>query len=63
MLKDLWQVLDEDTKDRAKEIDPSWQGQERRSLEEFIELRSINFAGRETLVEEIYNIATSKIGS
>lgn len=62
VLNDLWAVLEEETRKRAEKTDDTWHGQERRALEEFIEIRSRDFVGRADLVEHIRKIAMSEPG-
>ena len=57
--EDLWLELDKDTKRYVSEIDLSWQGQERKSLEAFIEHYSRNFVGRENQLRQLTRIALS----
>jgi tetratricopeptide (TPR) repeat protein len=63
VLVDLWQELEEATRERTKNIDSSWQGQERRFLENFIELHSRYFVGREKLLKQLHDIALSQAGN
>jgi hypothetical protein len=54
---DLWGELKEECEEGASAIDTSWQGQERTALEEFVELRSRDFTGREALLKELEKFA------
>jgi len=62
VLEDLWRELDQETRERAEKIDPTWQGEERRLLEEFIELRARDFAGRAETIEQLKELALSPRG-
>jgi hypothetical protein len=62
VLEDVWKDLDAVTKKQMQEIDPSWQGQERRTLEEFVELRSRIFVGREKILTALRETAFSETG-
>jgi hypothetical protein len=56
---DIWGEMKQECEEGAASIDPSWQGQERAALEEFVELRSRDFTGREALLKEVENFAFS----
>lgn len=56
---DIWGELQEESEKGAAALDPSWQGQERAALDEFVEARSRDFVGREALIEELHTFALS----
>lgn len=60
VLQDLWKDIEEETKDLSKDMDTTWQGQERQTLEEFIEQKAKGFVGREQLLEQLKALALSK---
>ncbi len=54
---DIWGELKQECEAGAATIDTTWQGQERSALEEFVELRSRDFVGREELLWELEKFA------
>ncbi len=59
VLFDLWSELESEYKKRLDTIDNSWEGQERRTLEEFVEMHSIRFTGREDLLFQLIDFSLS----
>jgi len=51
--------LDEETREFAQQPLPSWQDQERRALEEFVENRGRGFVGRVEITQELCTLAHS----
>lgn len=55
----LWAALDEETRDFASQQPVTWEQRERAALTEFIAQRSRDFTGREALITQLVDIATS----
>jgi tetratricopeptide (TPR) repeat protein len=62
VLEDLWRELDAETAERARRGEPSWQEAERWTLEQFFENRARGFVGRAALLEDLLDLARSKVG-
>jgi tetratricopeptide (TPR) repeat protein len=56
---DLWSELKQECEEGSTAVETSWQGQERTALEEFVELRSRDFVGREALLDELHAFSFS----
>jgi len=61
--EDIWRELDAETTERAENLEPGWQGEESRSLDAFIELRSRDFVGRKKLLDDLTSAALSHSSS
>ena len=61
VLEDLWQDLEEETREFSRQPAPSWEEQERWALEEFTELRARGFVGREEIARKLQASASSPI--
>lgn len=59
VLEDLWRELDPETAAWAREGEATWEVAERFTLEQFIEDRTRDFVGRETILHELESLATS----
>ncbi len=60
VLEDLWAELNEETQAFVQKAAPSWEGQERDALEQFIERQGRNFFGREDIARhELLPLACS----
>ncbi len=59
VLEDLWRDLEEETRAYLQLPEPSWQEQERRGLEEFVESRGRGFIGREQITRNLCDLAVS----
>ncbi len=57
VLEDLWRDLEEETRAYLQLPDPTWQEQERRGLEEFVESRGRGFIGREEITRSLCDLA------
>ncbi len=57
VLEDLWRDLDTETQAWLQQPDPSWQEQERRGLDEFIEGRGRGFLGRAEITQQLVALA------
>jgi len=56
----IWEILDRETKDAEKTAPRTWEEEERRALDEFVENRGSNFVGREDILAELTNFACSQ---
>lgn len=61
VLEDLWVELEKETKDYSLQEPPSWVEQERRILEVFIEDRGRGFIGRKSIVQRLFDHASSPV--
>jgi len=61
VLEDLWRELDEATREYARQPIPSWQDQERWSLEQFVENRGRGFVGRQDVTGRVCDLAISPV--
>jgi tetratricopeptide (TPR) repeat protein len=59
----LWQELDEATKELETVRPKTWQEEERRYLQDFIEDRTVSFNGRGDIIQKLKQFALSKSGS
>ncbi|MCX8053661.1 MAG: DUF4062 domain-containing protein, partial [Armatimonadetes bacterium] len=59
VLEDLWQDLDEETRDYIRLAPDTWQEQESLVLEQFVEMQCRDFVGREELIDHLIRFATS----
>ncbi len=59
VLEHIWEELDAQTKDQKDMRPKSWQQEEQQYLDEFIEERSLAFAGREDVVNHLIDFASS----
>ncbi|HUV04759.1 MAG TPA: tetratricopeptide repeat protein [Armatimonadota bacterium] len=59
VLEDLWQDLEEETRDYARLAPDTWQRQESLVLEQFVETQCRDFVGREELIGQLLGFATS----
>jgi tetratricopeptide (TPR) repeat protein len=55
----LWSALEEETHDFASQPPETWEQQERAARSEFVAQRSRDFTGREPLITQLLDIATS----
>ena len=60
VLEHLWQDLDDETREVARQPLPSGQDQERWTLEEFVENRGRGFLGRVQITQELLTLATGE---
>ena len=60
VLEDLWGELDAETAEIAQHATTTWEEQERRSRDAFLESRSRDFTGRKELLKTLTNLATSE---
>ncbi|MBN1418137.1 MAG: DUF4062 domain-containing protein, partial [Planctomycetes bacterium] len=61
VLEDLWQDLELETRDHQRLAVTTWQEQEARVLETFIEDQSRDFAGRSGIIDDIRRLALSPV--
>lgn len=59
VVEDLWPELKTETAAHAQQGEISWQQAERLNLEQFIEDRSLDFTGRESILNELEQFATA----
>lgn len=59
VLEDLWQDLDGETREFARQPLPTWREQEQWALEEFIENRGRGFIGRAKFTKELCNLVNA----
>ncbi|KKL63646.1 hypothetical protein LCGC14_2173020, partial [marine sediment metagenome] len=59
VLEDLWSDLERETEEFLREAPRTWQAQELRALEEFVEGRAQGFVGRAAVTRELMSLATS----
>lgn len=60
VIEDLWRDMDEETANWINTTAPTWQEQERNTLEEFIESHARHFVGRQELCQDILSWAMSE---
>jgi hypothetical protein len=60
VLEHLWRDLDEETREFARQPLPSWQDQERWTLEEFVENRGRGIIGRVLITQDLLTLATGE---
>ncbi|MEK7406046.1 MAG: DUF4062 domain-containing protein, partial [Acidobacteriota bacterium] len=63
VLEDLWQDLEEETREYLRAPVTTWQQQEARVLEQFIETQCRDFIGREDAVRELRGLALSPVAA
>ena len=59
VLEDLWQELEQETAEWAQAGEATWQAAERFTMEQFIEDRTRDFVGRETILTDLESLALS----
>ncbi len=62
ILEQLWKELDEETREFEETRAKTWEEEERKYLEDFIEERTITFSGREDVINELKDFALAETG-